>query len=392
MRPLFCALVAVAVAGIARADEPKHNTLTPKEIADGWILLFDGETTFGWEAANGTPWRVAEGILAAPADKPDTLVCRTPFREFEVKLEYLATKQSDAKLIVGFNWKEEKRKSFRLDSRSIGWTETKVKVYAEKAGFFIEHKFGGWIGVDGGDGELQPSQFALSGTKVLFRNIKIRPLNTQPLFNGKDLTGWKKYPGDNNRDKTEFSVTKDGFLHLKNGPGDLQTEKPTPISCCKPSAHQRQAPQQRRLLPLHGRRVSERLRGPDPQRLHGRAAEGVHRRGVRSEDARVEGQEEGRSRRPSITAPAAIYRRVPARQGRGEGRRMVHDDRRRARPAHRDVGQRRSGGGLDRQSAARATIRATAAGWRRGAISLQGHDPTTDLIFAIFESRNCLNR
>lgn len=25
------------------------NTLTPKEIADGWILLFDGKTTFGWK-------------------------------------------------------------------------------------------------------------------------------------------------------------------------------------------------------------------------------------------------------------------------------------------------------------------------------------------------------
>ena len=24
-------------------------TLSPKEISDGWLLLFDGETTFGWE-------------------------------------------------------------------------------------------------------------------------------------------------------------------------------------------------------------------------------------------------------------------------------------------------------------------------------------------------------
>src|SRR5437879_11769695 len=31
------------------ADPPKSNTLTAQEIADGWILLFDGETTFGWK-------------------------------------------------------------------------------------------------------------------------------------------------------------------------------------------------------------------------------------------------------------------------------------------------------------------------------------------------------
>jgi hypothetical protein len=42
-------VVFMALAVIARADEPKPNTLTPKEIADGWILLFDGETTFGWQ-------------------------------------------------------------------------------------------------------------------------------------------------------------------------------------------------------------------------------------------------------------------------------------------------------------------------------------------------------
>ena len=33
----------------AFAESPKHNTLTPQEIAAGWILLFDGETTFGWK-------------------------------------------------------------------------------------------------------------------------------------------------------------------------------------------------------------------------------------------------------------------------------------------------------------------------------------------------------
>ena len=29
---------------VARSRSDKPNTLTPKEIADGWLLLFDGET------------------------------------------------------------------------------------------------------------------------------------------------------------------------------------------------------------------------------------------------------------------------------------------------------------------------------------------------------------
>ena len=49
----------------ARAtDESKLKTLTPKEIADGWILPFDGETTFGWTALNDSKWTIANGMLA----------------------------------------------------------------------------------------------------------------------------------------------------------------------------------------------------------------------------------------------------------------------------------------------------------------------------------------
>ena len=33
----------------AAEDKAKPNTLTPKEISDGWILLFDGETFGGWK-------------------------------------------------------------------------------------------------------------------------------------------------------------------------------------------------------------------------------------------------------------------------------------------------------------------------------------------------------
>src|SRR5579859_1929152 len=41
------AILAATLPATAQ-DKAKPNTLTPKEIADGWILLFDGETTFGW--------------------------------------------------------------------------------------------------------------------------------------------------------------------------------------------------------------------------------------------------------------------------------------------------------------------------------------------------------
>ena len=43
------ALVCLLAVPVFADEKAKPNTLTPKEIEDGWILLFDGETTFGWK-------------------------------------------------------------------------------------------------------------------------------------------------------------------------------------------------------------------------------------------------------------------------------------------------------------------------------------------------------
>jgi Domain of Unknown Function (DUF1080) len=52
------------------------------------------------------------------------------------------------------------------------------------------------------------------------RDIKLHPLAMKPLFNGKDLTGWKAFPGD--KYKSRFTVAA-GEINVKDGPGDLQT-------------------------------------------------------------------------------------------------------------------------------------------------------------------------
>jgi hypothetical protein len=60
---------------------------------------------------------------------------------------------------------------------------------------------------------------AFAGHTLFIRNVKLRPLGLEPSFNGKDLSGWKEHPGK----KSKFMV-KDGTINVKDGPGDLQTE------------------------------------------------------------------------------------------------------------------------------------------------------------------------
>jgi hypothetical protein len=72
---------------------------------------------------------------------------------------------------------------------------------------------------------IPPGAIAIRGPGARFRNIRLKPLETKALFNGKDLTGWKKFDADPKKAKSDFSVAKEGWIHLKDGPGDLQTEK-----------------------------------------------------------------------------------------------------------------------------------------------------------------------
>jgi hypothetical protein len=65
---------------------------------------------------------------------------------------------------------------------------------------------------------------ALAGNSMIVRNVKLHPIELKSLFNGKDLAGWKKFEGNEKQAKSQFSVTPEGWLQIKNGPGDLQTE------------------------------------------------------------------------------------------------------------------------------------------------------------------------
>jgi hypothetical protein len=81
----FCFLFLAAVSPCLMAQS-KPNALTPKEVAEGWILLWDGETTFGWESFGKAEWKTADGILSASsatvAGCPATLRLRLALKIF----------------------------------------------------------------------------------------------------------------------------------------------------------------------------------------------------------------------------------------------------------------------------------------------------------------------
>lgn len=90
IRAPFIALTLAALAAPLFAAEP--NTLTAKEKAEGWKLLFDGKSLDGWRGYKteqiGAPWKVQDGTLTLTAAKAGDLVTKEAFADFELSFEW----------------------------------------------------------------------------------------------------------------------------------------------------------------------------------------------------------------------------------------------------------------------------------------------------------------
>ncbi|HEV3142642.1 MAG TPA: hypothetical protein VGZ47_02040, partial [Gemmataceae bacterium] len=88
MRLLLClfGLSLFTLAPVNADDKPaKPNALTSKEVADGWILLFDSETTFGWKIDGDAS--VKDGRLVIGGEKPSRGTITSMYRDWELYLD-----------------------------------------------------------------------------------------------------------------------------------------------------------------------------------------------------------------------------------------------------------------------------------------------------------------
>ncbi len=87
----------------ARSSNPEgensgvhHNVLTDEEVADGWKLLFDGETTNGWRGYNKSSfpqagWVVRDGLLVITDTDYEggDLITEEMYENFILKLDWM---------------------------------------------------------------------------------------------------------------------------------------------------------------------------------------------------------------------------------------------------------------------------------------------------------------
>lgn len=85
-------LISAGLLMLAVEVNAAHNTLTDKEQADGWQLLFDGKTTAGWrnyqKATLSDGWQVVDGALARVADGAGDIVTLDQYDDFELVVDW----------------------------------------------------------------------------------------------------------------------------------------------------------------------------------------------------------------------------------------------------------------------------------------------------------------
>jgi hypothetical protein len=235
MKPLLTTIVlAAALPACAAQEKARPNTLTPQEIADGWLLLFDGETTFGWRVDGEA--RAEHGLLVLGGGKATTATMEFGYFEASWELRWdgpgeprrvltaFRGAQSDGEAATPFSharvwgkvlWTAERWRVRPDPDPQVTVSSTAEVTGSIPGGTALESTFGFRAGR-----RIVVRLEVPAGTRLYLRNVKLKPEGLKPLCNGKDLAGWKEPSGK----KSRFTVTRNGELNVRGGPGELQTE------------------------------------------------------------------------------------------------------------------------------------------------------------------------
>jgi hypothetical protein len=252
MRKLhFLILIAIlAIASFytdlsARAAQPQR---LPRELLDaGWIELFDGETLFGWQPTGEATWQVKDGEITTDGAKPGWLMTTTEWADYELHVEFKATPTTNSGIFLRATLTptDPARDCYELNiAPESNPYPTGTLVARAKTRDEVEQAASAdaWrtFDVTCDDGKLTvaldgrpvaeyvdatPLRIGHIGLQskespIAFRNIRLRPLGLKPLFNREDLAGWSTTGAE----QSEFTVTERGELQVLNGPGQITTE------------------------------------------------------------------------------------------------------------------------------------------------------------------------
>ena len=223
------------------------NRLSPQEVRQGWILLWDGETTFGWEALGEAEWQTGNGVLSAASGNSGWLATNGQFADYLLKLEYRTASDGNSGVFLrslkegaphetGYELQIcDSHPSYttgslvnHLKAKPVAtdpdrWQSYEISIHGDH---FVVWLNGEQI-LDARTEAHRTGHIGLQynqGKSIEFRNIKLKPLGLEPIFDGESLQGWRKVDRPDKPMPHQWSV-KEGRIHVEKGAGQLETER-----------------------------------------------------------------------------------------------------------------------------------------------------------------------
>jgi len=215
MKHIVVALVALMGCAVIATPAGMPNSLTGKEKAEGWKLLFDGKSLDQWDLSTSptAQWKAVDGAIVTDSTKGGTLLSKEDFANFELKVEFRTTDNVNSGVMLrnprpDANKKNSEGYEVQIRDKNPGHYTggsylTGSLVNVEKAPADVKIVSGEWMSlditadgdhfvilyngrkvVDAHDTKLENGAIGLQwahpedapGTKVEFRNIKVRRL------------------------------------------------------------------------------------------------------------------------------------------------------------------------------------------------------------------------
>jgi len=241
------AVAALFTSGLDASGLDAQSALSPKEVQDGWLSLFDGETLYGWTPEGPAEWKVANGAIVCEAAEGGWLRSNMPFADYVLRLEYrqaadgnsgvfLRAAASGQPHVTGYELQIfDGHPQFPTGSlvnhlavkKPLRPAPGRWHVYeVTHVGEAFTVKLDGKKVLAGRDSKSRAGYFGLQhnpGKKIEFRQIAVKPLGLTPIFNGRNLNGWQPVERPNAKETPVWSVAGNA-IHVEKGPGQLETE------------------------------------------------------------------------------------------------------------------------------------------------------------------------
>ncbi|MDG1875738.1 MAG: DUF1080 domain-containing protein, partial [Mariniblastus sp.] len=219
--------------------------LSEDELADGWISLFDGHSLYGWKAVTTANWKVVNGEIHVSEGKPGLLRTTSQFDDFELTLEFKSDSRTNSGVFIRTS---PSPKNPAVDCYEVNIASPLVSEYSTgalvgraKTELKVEpntwHRFRircdgeriqVWIDDQKAVEYVDPKPLGrgyiglqLNSGKIAFRDISLKPINTEALFDGTNLSQWKT----DQKLKSKFEITEQNEIQILGGKGQIESKK-----------------------------------------------------------------------------------------------------------------------------------------------------------------------